>query len=229
MGHARPFFIPFEQPMSVKVLIVEGNAVARALLRRVVQESFSDIGDIVEAKNADEARAALQLTADLSAPAAAFQLILLDLELEDAQALQLLQRLARHPAKTVVTTLFADAEHLFPALQRGARGYLLKEDRFEVLVEELQKIVRGQPPLSPGVARQLQSYFLEGGAGQGILSTPERDVLGYLCKGFNIKEIANMTGMKWSHVNDQIKSIYSRLNLYAQPAPDPAAAQRQLI
>ena len=163
--------------MSVKVLIVEGNAVARALLRRVVQESFSDIGDIVEAKNADEARAALQLTADLSAPAAAFQLILLDLELEDAQALQLLQRLARHPAKTVVTTLFADAEHLFPALQRGARGYLLKEDRFEVLVEELQKIVRGQPPLSPGIARQLQSYLLEGGAGQGILSTPERDVL----------------------------------------------------
>jgi two-component system nitrate/nitrite response regulator NarL len=44
-------------------------------------------------------------------------------------------------------------------LQCGADGYLLKEDRFEVLVEELQKIVRGQPPLSPAIARRLLHPF----------------------------------------------------------------------
>jgi two-component system, NarL family, nitrate/nitrite response regulator NarL len=32
-----------------------------------------------------------------------------------------------------------------------------------VLVEELQKIVRGQPPLSPAIARRLLTHFRPGG------------------------------------------------------------------
>lgn len=210
--------------MTLKVLIVESNSVARALLHRVVVESFSDVSEITETKNTDEAYAALQGTHEAGAQDAAYRLILLDLELDDGEALEVLQRLARYPAKTVVTTLFADAEHLFPALQRGARGYLLKEDRFEVLVEELQKIVRGHPPLSPGIARRLQSHFLEGDMEANALGPQEREVLNYLCKGFNIKEIANMMGIKGSSISDSIKALYSKLNLYedlqrhAQPA-----------
>lgn len=215
--------------MTVKVLIVESNSVARTLLRRVVVESFSDVGEITEVKNIDEAIAALGLSNDPVASSHPYKLILLDLELEDGEALALLQRLARYPAKTIVTTLYADAEHVFPALQRGARGYLLKEDRFEVLVEELQKIVRGRPPLSPSIARRLQSHFADDSQDYGQLSPEERDVLNYLCKGFNIKEIANMTGSKWSNVNDHIQSIYSKLNLYEKLQAQSISAQRELL
>ncbi|HEY1181951.1 MAG TPA: response regulator transcription factor, partial [Rhodocyclaceae bacterium] len=142
-------------------------------------------------------------------------------------------------------TLYSDDDHLFPALQCGADGYLLKEDRFEVLVEELQRIVRGQPPLSPAIARRLLSHFRPGSTGDsgpmglnsgfgqlsssGTLSpsrpaaldpppewerlTPrENEVLTYLSKGFTIKEIANLMGIKWFTVNDHIKSIYKKLN-----------------
>ena len=76
--------------------------------------------------------------------------------------MELLKELAAYPATRIVTTLYSDDEHLFPALQYGADGYLLKEDRFEVLVEELQKIVRGQPPLSPAIARRLLTHFRTG-------------------------------------------------------------------
>jgi two-component system nitrate/nitrite response regulator NarL len=88
-----------------------------------------------------------------------FKLILVDLELPDGNGMELLAELAHYPATKIVTTLYSDDDHLFPALQRGADGYLLKEDRFEVLVEELQKIVRGQPPLSPAIARRLLTHF----------------------------------------------------------------------
>ena len=76
--------------------------------------------------------------------------------------MELLAELAQYPATKIVTTLYSDDDHLFPALQCGADGYLLKEDRFEVLVEELQKIVRGQPPLSPAIARRLLTHFRQG-------------------------------------------------------------------
>ena len=77
----------------------------------------------------------------------------------DGNGMELLAELTQYPATKIVTTLYSDDDHLFPALQCGADGYLLKEDRFEVLVEELQKIVRGQPPLSPAIARRLLTHF----------------------------------------------------------------------
>jgi two-component system nitrate/nitrite response regulator NarL len=120
--------------MAVKVLILEDNPAAREFLGRVVRESFSDTITIVEAGDLESARRAVRIAG--------------------GAGLELLEELRQYPATKIVTTLYSDDEHLFPALQCGADGYLLKEDRFELLVEELQKIVRGEPPLSPAIARR---------------------------------------------------------------------------
>ena len=172
-----------------------------------------------------------------------------------------------------VTTLYSDDDHLFPALQCGADGYLLKEDRFEVLVEELQKIVRGQPPLSPAIARRLLTHFRQGplggaasnsgpgplGAGGGAdsqapdsgfapaafttskpvpiekqldherLTPRESEVLTYLSKGFTIKEIASLMGIKWFTVNDHIKSIYKKLNVSSRAEAAVLASKQGLV
>jgi two-component system nitrate/nitrite response regulator NarL len=146
--------------MAVKVLILEDNPVARSFLCRVVRESFSDTIAITEAGDLESARRT-SLTGGSQGLHGVdpFKLILVDLELPDGNGMELLAELSHYPATKIVTTLYSDDDHLFPALQRGADGYLLKEDRFEVLVEELQKIVRGQPPLSPAIARRLLTHF----------------------------------------------------------------------
>ena len=151
--------------MAVKVLILEDNPVARSFLCRVVRESFSDAILITEAGDLETARRHVGPQHDGHVPLDPFKLILVDLELPDGNGMELLAELARYPATKIVTTLYSDDDHLFPALQCGADGYLLKEDRFEVLVEELQKIVRGQPPLSPAIARRLLTHFRQGAAG----------------------------------------------------------------
>jgi DNA-binding NarL/FixJ family response regulator len=147
--------------MAVKVLILEDNPAAREFLGRVVRESFSDTITIVEAGDLDSARKAVRIAGGAQGYHGVdpFKLILVDLELPDGSGLELLEELRQYPATKIVTTLYSDDEHLFPALQVGADGYLLKEDRFELLVEELQKIVRGEPPLSPAIARRLLGHF----------------------------------------------------------------------
>ena len=230
--------------MGVRVLILEDNPVARSFLCRVVRESFSDADQIAEAGDLEGARRLIAATRgrDGALAADAFKLVLVDLELPDGNGMELLSELAGYPAIKIVTTLYSDDDHLFPALQRGADGYLLKEDRFEVLVEELQKIVRGQPPLSPAIARRLLTHFRVGARadappGESGFTTPnefsspsrpvpiekapdhdrltprENEVLTYLSKGFTIKEIASLMGIKWFTVNDHIKSIYKKLNV----------------
>jgi DNA-binding NarL/FixJ family response regulator len=246
--------------MTIRVLIVEDNPVARGFLGRVVRESFSDVGPVAEAGDLETAR---KLVAG-SAPEP-FRLFLLDLELPDGNGIELLADLAQYPrpetpATKIVTTLYSDDEHLFPALQRGADGYLLKEDRFEVLVEELQKIVRGQPPLSPAIARRLLAHFRGDGAptdpgalstggftasgfatssrpqalGGGVpeherLTPRESEVLTYLSKGFTIKEIASLMGIKWFTVNDHIKSIYKKLNVSSRAEAAVLASKQGLV
>ncbi|MEY4562010.1 MAG: hypothetical protein RLZZ618_1287 [Pseudomonadota bacterium] len=249
--------------MAIKVLIVEDNPVARSFLCRVVRESFSDAIIITEAGDLETARRQVGVF-DPEHPSASgdpFKLILVDLELPDGNGMELLTELVRYPATKIVTTLYSDDDHLFPALQCGADGYLLKEDRFEVLVEELQKIVRGQPPLSPAIARRLLSHFRQGPGGMGGVSglsesssggsgfqssrpmplgrgapldherlTPrESEVLTYLSKGFTIKEIANLMGIKWFTVNDHIKSIYKKLNVSSRAEAAVLASKHGLV
>ncbi|WP_374590016.1 LuxR C-terminal-related transcriptional regulator [Aquabacterium sp.] len=252
--------------MGVKVLIVEDNPVARGFLSRVVRESFSDVSGIVEAGDLEAARHLLGHRAGQRASATpdGFKLVLVDLELPDGSGLELLSELAAYPATRIVTTLYSDDEHLFPALQCGADGYLLKEDRFEVLVEELQKIVRGQPPLSPAIARRLLTHFRQGDPAHGErgfqnsgfqtsgyqapdfqhsrpapierqapdherLTPRENEVLTYLSKGFTIKEIANLMGIKWFTVNDHIKSIYKKLNVSSRAEAAVLASKQGLV
>jgi two-component system, NarL family, nitrate/nitrite response regulator NarL len=256
--------------MEIKVLIVEDNPVARSFLGRVVRESFSDEIVISEAGDLESARkqvTATQMADRVSVPDTEgdparrpFKLVLVDLELPDGNGMELLGELSGYPATKIVTTLYSDDDHLFPALQCGADGYLLKEDRFEVLVEELQKIVRGQPPLSPAIARRLLTHFRSNTIGMGgdsTLAKPaepsgfsssrplpmgrgapldhekltprETEVLTYLSKGFTIKEIASLTGIKWFTVNDHIKSIYKKLNVSSRAEAAVLASKQGLV
>lgn len=243
--------------MAVKVLILEDNPVARSFLCRVVRESFSDAITITEAGDLETARRHISLTGGAQGLHGVdpFKLILVDLELPDGNGMELLAELTQYPATKIVTTLYSDDDHLFPALQCGADGYLLKEDRFEVLVEELQKIVRGQPPLSPAIARRLLTHFRQGVGGDtapdsGFSSLPfstskpvpiekapdherltprESEVLTYLSKGFTIKEIASLMGIKWFTVNDHIKSIYKKLNVSSRAEAAVLASKQGLV
>jgi two-component system, NarL family, nitrate/nitrite response regulator NarL len=196
--------------MDLKVLIVENSAVARSFLGRAVAESFSNSVVITEVGDLSAARKEISaLSQGKQLDNEKFKLILVDLELPDSNGLSLLTELAQYTAIKIVTTLYADDEHLFPALQCGANGYLLKEDRVEVLVEELQKIVRGQPPLSPAIARRLLSHFQQS---PELLSSDQTQVLTHLSKGFTSKEIARLLSMKWLAVNEHIQAIYKKVN-----------------
>jgi two-component system, NarL family, nitrate/nitrite response regulator NarL len=247
--------------MTVKVLIIEDNPVARSFLCRVVRESFSDAMELTEVGDLENARR--QVAKFSGNPQEnGFKLILVDLELPDGSGMEFLTELAGSTAIKIVTTLYSDDDHLFPALQCGADGYLLKEDRFEVLVEELQRIVRGQPPLSPAIARRLLSHFRPASSDSGTMPlnsgfgslssshapfsnsrnvaldpppewerlTPrESEVLTYLSKGFTIKEIANLMGIKWFTVNDHIKSIYKKLNVSSRAEAAVLASKQGLV
>jgi len=145
-------------------LIVEDLPTTATWLQQVVATAYPELQPQV-CGTLQQARELLQSYTQAGAPA--LQLVLLDLGLPDGYGADLLPWLAKYlpHTTTVVATIYDDDAHVFKALAAGARGYLLKDDTAEALVEYLKRIDRGEPPLSPAIARRILQHF-HLGAGQ---------------------------------------------------------------
>jgi len=86
---------------------------------------------------------------------------LIDLGLPDGSGVDVVVALreAQPKAQAVVVTIHDDDDHLFPALQAGAFGYVLKDQSEAVIVDQFRRMSQGEPPLSPAIARRVMSHF----------------------------------------------------------------------
>ncbi len=154
-----------------------------------------------------------------------FDLALIDLGLPDGSGVEVVAALreSQPDAQAVVVTIHDDDDHLFPALQAGAFGYLLKEQPKEQLAEQLQRITQGEPPLSPSIARRVIAYFASQARNQPQQAEPllpavqlterENEVLLRVAKGFTLPEIGVQLGLSRHTIADYVKQIYRKLNV----------------
>ena len=164
-----------------------------------------------------------------------FNLALIDMGLPDGRGLQVVQALRSHQpqAVPVVVSIHDADEHVFPALQAGAFGYLLKERPREELVAALQRIQLGEPPLSPAIAQRLLRAFQpvtpEATVGAESLTPRERDVLILVSKGCRLPELADKLQISRHTVSDHLKSIYRKLNINSRAEATLEAARLGLV
>jgi DNA-binding NarL/FixJ family response regulator len=128
---------------------------------------------------------------------------------------------------------------LFPALQAGAFGYLLKEQPAETLVAQLLRMAQGEPPLSPPIARRVLSHFARAEPAQQAqlrqvheevrLTERETDVLQRVAKGYTMPEIAEQFGLSRHTVADYVKQVYRKLNVSSRAEAALEAARRGLV
>lgn len=213
-------------------LIVEDLPEVRRWLAETARMSFPGT-EVVSVGRADEGAAL--------AAQQPFDLALVDLGLPDASGVHVVQTLRsfQPTAVSVVVTIHDDDDHLFPALQAGAFGYLLKEQPRDALVAALQRIGQGEPPLSPSIARRVLSYFSSGGPRSHELSrfdpdevqlnTRETDILQRVAKGYTLPEIAGQLGLSRHTVADYVKQIYRKLNVSSRAEAALEAARRGLV
>jgi DNA-binding NarL/FixJ family response regulator len=213
-------------------LIVEDLPEIRAWLAEVVDAAFPGV-QVTTAARLDEA---MQCVAQ-----GRFDLALVDLGLPDGSGLDVVGALRHHQptALPVVVTIYDDDDHLFPALQAGAFGYLLKEQPLQVLVAQLVRMTQGEPPLSPPVARRVLAHFA--GATQRRqalvrqveaevrLTERETEVLQRVAKGFTMPEIAQQFDLSRHTIADHIKQIYRKLNVSSRAEAALEAVRRGLV
>ena len=206
---------PRANPYMKTILLLEDLPEIRAWLRKLVQQVFPG-ATISEASRVQDA---LALVAGVK-----FDLALVDLGLPDGSGVDVVTKLRdlQPDAQSVVVTIHDDDEHLFPALQAGAFGYILKEQARELITEQLQRISQGEPPFSPSIARRVMAYFSAKAKPQAAsanampivnLTDRESEVLLRVAKGYTLPEIGVQLGLSRHTIADYVKQIYRKLNV----------------
>jgi len=142
-------------------------------------------------------------------------LALIDLGLPDGRGETIIRQIKERKSETlcVVTTIFDDADHLFPALRAGADGYLLKDEADDEFMASLRGIMDGRPPLSSSIALQVLEYFRPCRDEQVQLTNRERDVLHLIANGLSVKQAADSLGLKPNTVSGYMKILYQKLRV----------------
>jgi DNA-binding NarL/FixJ family response regulator len=207
-------------------LVVEDLEATRRWLGAALEAAFPGI----------EVRTAASRAEGLAGLAeAAIDVALVDIDLPDGSGLDVIGALReRMPrAVSIVTTIFDDDAHVFPAMLAGAQGYLLKGQPREQFVAGLQGILRGEPPLSPAIARRMIAHFNSSGlaatGAEVALTVRETEVLRLVAKGLTRGEIADQLGLSRHTVVDYIKSLYRKLNVSSRAEAAVEATRRGLV
>ncbi|MDH4050730.1 MAG: response regulator transcription factor EmbR [Rubrivivax sp.] len=195
------------------ILLLEDLPEIRAWMRSLVERVFPGC----QVSEAARVHDAIELVSALR-----FDLALVDLGLPDGSGVDVVAKLrdVQPEAQCVVVTIHDDDEHLFPALQAGAFGYILKEQPRELIAEQLQRISQGEPPLSPSIARRVMAHFSAKNKPLApsllpnvSLTDRESEVLLRVAKGYTLPEIGVQLGLSRHTIADYVKQIYRKLNV----------------
>lgn len=193
----------------IRVLVVDDHEIVREGLRTILAME-SDIELIGEAKDGVEAvEKALALLPDV---------ILIDLVMPRKDGIQAIREIkAQMPeVRILVLTSFAEDSHVFPAIEAGALGFMLKDTTSATLIQAIHIVYRDEPSLHPTVARKLmaaRSKKAQIDEQVEPLTNREQQILALLAKGLTNQSIADQLVLSELTVRTHVSNILAKLNL----------------
>jgi DNA-binding NarL/FixJ family response regulator len=197
----------------MKILIADDHALFRDSLRSLLEAHGLEV--VGEARNGREA---VDLARKLKP-----EVVLMDLSMPELDGLSATRLISadQPEVKVVVLTASDEDSKLFEAIKSGAQGYLLKNLESEDFFSLLEGVNRGEPALTPALARKLLQEFARPAQPQATQHDPdaltdrEREVLELLVNGVTSnRKLAKQLGVSENTVKFHVRNILDKLHLH---------------
>lgn len=213
----------------ITILLVDDHAIVRSGLMTLLN-AHPSLEVVGEAAEGDEGIAkALQLKPNV---------VLMDLSMPHGKdgltATAELKKLLPDTS-ILVLTMHDDDEYLFRAIHAGASGYILKNAPHEELISAIGSLALGNAYLYPTATKRLMSEYLDKlkhGENAGTyesLSDREKEILGWIAKGFSNKEIAEHLIISVKTVESHKSNLMEKLGLKTRPELVKFAMKKGLL
>ncbi len=177
--------------MPIRIVIADDHTVVRDGLRYVLeaQPGMAVVG--VAANGREAVQRVQELNPDV---------VIMDIAMPELNGIEATAQIcaAASPAAVLILSMFATSEHIYRALQAGARGYLVKESAIDEVVEAVRVVHGGRRYLSHKITEEVLDDYIrqrrasETGSPIESLSGREREVLQLVVEGKSSAEIAEM-------------------------------------
>ncbi len=197
--------------MPSRVLLVDDHRLFQQSLRLLLEHQ---LGLIVAAEAQTGAEALAHVVRE------AFDLILMDVHLPDANGIDISRRILekRRDARIIVLSSDADPLRVDDALLAGVMGYVLKLNAVEELQQAIAAVGAGTRYLSPEAnAALLAGYrqLREAPPAAPPLSPREREVVRLMAAGQRTKEIAAALGISVKSAETYRRRLMQKLGLFS--------------
>jgi two-component system response regulator NreC len=218
-----------EGAIMIKILVVDDHAVVRSGLILLL-DGKHNMKIVGEAADGDEAiELALKLKPDV---------VLMDLSMPHGKdglmaTAELMKRLPN--TFVLILTMHDDEEYLFRSIHIGASGYILKSAPHEELLFAIQSVAVGNAYLYPTATKRLMNDYMEKlKQGENIsayetLSDREKEILGWIAKGYSNKEIAEQLIISVKTVESHKSNLMEKLSLKTRPELVKFALKKGLL
>ncbi|RYZ50617.1 MAG: response regulator transcription factor [Sphingobacteriales bacterium] len=202
--------------MVYKVAIVDDKAQNRLSLSEKINYS-GEVEIVLMAKHGKDFLEQLKKIPSAQHP----HVVLMDIDMPEMNGIEAVRHAhSLYPhIKYIMLTVFDDDDKLFDAIQAGADGYLLKEEKVDELLNAIKEVIEKQgAPMSPSIARKalnlLTSQKRESSSEvASALSDREMEILKGLVDGLDFRKIAEKLFLSPYTVRTHIGNIYEKLHV----------------
>ena len=193
----------------IKVLLADDHAVVRDGLRALL-EAEPGMEVVADVSNGREAvRATRKLQPDV---------VVMDIAMPELNGIEAAHQIHEDSPSTqiLMLSMHSTTEHIFRALQAGARGYLLKDSAGAEVVEAVRAVHAGRRYLSHKIAATvIDDYISERHRTSPLdsLSRRERQILQLIAEGKTSAEVGTMLFLSPKTVDTYRSRMMHKLNI----------------
>lgn len=192
----------------IKLLIVDDHEMVRLGLTSYFSV-LKDIEVIGEAEDgAEGVKMALSTYPDV---------ILMDLVMDTMDGIEATEVILEEwpEAKILILTSFIDDEKVYPAMEAGASGYLLKTSSASDIAEAVRRTYSGEAIIEEEVSKKIQEDAANGDRRKlhEDLTNRELEVLHLIADGLSNQEIADKLFITLKTVKTHVSNILSKLEV----------------
>ncbi|HEX6795025.1 MAG TPA: response regulator transcription factor [Casimicrobiaceae bacterium] len=198
----------------IRVILADDHAVVRDGLR-VLLEAQADLGVVGSAANG---RQAVRLVHELHP-----DVVVMDIAMPELNGIEATRQIhdAAPSTQVLVLSMHSTTEHIFRALQAGARGYLLKDSAGAEVVDAVRVVHAGRRYLSQKIASAVvDDYISERHRASPLdsLSPRERQILQLVAEGKSSAEAAAMLFLSPKTVDTYRSRMMQKLDVDDLPS-----------